>query len=930
MNYKHISMSVFILIALVTAATVSAQKSKRLPPIKYKEITLKNGLRVIMHEDRSTPVVAVNLWYHVGSKNEAPGRTGFAHLFEHMMFQGSKNFVDGWRGVEELGGNVNGTTNEDRTWYYEVVPSNYLERVLYLEADRMGNLLAAVSQEKLDNQRDVVKNERRQRVDNVPYGTTPERIVEIMYPENHPYHWSIIGSMADLSAASLDDVKGFFRQYYAPNNAVLVLSGDYDEKQACGWIEKYFGALAKGADITRPNPAQPKLSGEIRKAFEDSVPLPRLVMAWHSVPRFSQDAAALGILSSILVSGRGSRLQSNLVFGKEIAQSVGSFNDAKEIAGLFQITTTAKPGKSLDEIEKEINIQIERLKNEPPTQQEMTRAFNIIESRTIFSLQTVLGKGEQMSNYAGYLNKPDYFQTDLDRFRKVTAADVRRVANTYLTNNRLVMTYVPRKADAPRTNQEASKPASGKSKKNDAALIAEQEAKLPKAEVNREFILPLIEKTKLSNGLNVWLVQHDELPIVSMNLVFNSGAAIDPADKSGVAVFTATLLSQGTKTRAAVDIANELQSIGAAVNGGAGWDLSSVSLQTLTKNLDRALDIYSDVVVNPAFPESELESIRRRSLVGFLQRKSSPTAVADLVYNKVIYGNQPYGRQLSGDEISIKTLTRDDLVNFYNVNYQPNNGTLIVVGDVDNRMLIPKLEKAFAGWKAGAAASVSSAKVGNETMAAKPGVYLVDKPGAAQSSISIGQVGIDRSNPDYYAVQVMNSILGGGGTARLYMNLRQDKGYTYGAYSSFAARRGAGPFAASAEVQTASTKEAVIEFINEINGIRGANPVTPSELEVNKQALIRGFPSGFETVGQISNQLANLIIYGLPDNTFNDYITKVNSVTLADVNRVANKYLTPDKMAIVIVGDRSVVEPGLKQLDYPISILDTEGNPISR
>jgi zinc protease len=928
MQLKRLSIALFVLVSFMTTI-ISAQSGDKLPPIKYKEFTLKNGLRVILHEDKSTPVVAVNLWYHVGSKNEAVGRTGFAHLFEHMMFQGSKNYVDGYRGVDELGGNVNGTTDQDRTYYYEVVPSNFLERVLYLEADRMGNLLDAMSQEKLDNQRDVVKNERRQRVDNVPYGTMNERIGDIMYPAGHPYHWSVIGSMEDLSAASLDDVKGFFRQYYAPNNAVLVLAGDYDEKQAKEWIEKYFGPIVKGADITRPTPAQPKLDAEIRKTYEENVPLPRIAMVWPSTPQYAPDEAALDILSSILSTGRGSRLQSALVYGKETAQQVGAFNSTSEIAGLFQITAFAKPGKSLDEIEKDINAEIERLKKEPPTAEEMARALNIRESSAIFGLQTVLGKGSQLGSYAGYLNKTDYFQTDLDRYRKVTPADVVRVANQYLTANRLVMSYIPGKGTMAKTNPDANKPTSTATKKKDDALIAKQDASLPKGGPDPKFTLPAIEKTKLSNGMNVWIVKQNELPIVSMNLVLNAGGTFDAADKSGAASFTATMLNQGTKTRSAIDIANQLQAIGASVNAGAGWDSSNVSMQTLTKNLDQALDIFADVTVNPSFPASELETLRRRAIVGFLQRKSNPTAVADVVYNRVLYGEQPYGRQLSGDEKSVKALTRDDLANFYNANYRPNGSTLIVVGDVDKKTLIPKLEKAFAGWKSGDASTMTAAKVGGETMMAKPGIYLVDKPGAAQSSVSIGQVGVDRSNPDYYALQVMNSILGGGGTARLFMNLREDKGYTYGAYSRFVFRRGAGPFSASGEIQTVSTKEGVVEFMKELNGIRGARPVTPTELDVNKQSIIRRFPSGFETVGQISAQLSNLLVYGLPDTYFNDFIGKVNAVTIDDVNRVANKYLDPSKMAIVIVGDRKVVEPGLKELGYPITILDTEGNPIA-
>lgn len=917
----------FILLSFLVTTRSFAQGGEKLPKVAIKEYRLKNGLRVILHPDESTPVVAVNVWYHVGSKNEAPGRTGFAHLFEHMMFQGSKNYGDGYLGaMDEAGASVNGTTNEDRTYYYEVVPSNFLERALYLEADRMGSLLEAMSQEKLDNQRDVVKNERRQRVDNQPYGTQGERIGEIMYPKGHPYNWSVIGSMEDLGAASLDDVKGFFRTYYVPNNAVLVLAGKFDEKQTKTWIEKYFGPIAAGSKIERPTPGQPKLDKEVRVTVEDTVPLPRLTMVWHSVPAYATDEAALDILSSILSSGRGSRLQGNLVYGKEIAQNIFANNSTSEIAGTFEISVIAKQGKTLEENEKEINAEIEKIKTSLPTAEEMSRALNGIEAQTIFRLQTVLGKGGQLSNFVGYRGKPDYFQADLDRYRKVTAADVQRVANTYLSANRLLMSYVPRKGAALAGNPNANKPTSTATKKKDDALLAQQKAALPKPGPNPTFALPSIEKTKLANGLNVWIVKQNELPIVSMNLVLNTGGTLDPADRSGVSSFTANMLNQGTKTRSANDIANQLQSIGASVNAGAGWDSTTVAMQTLTKNLDQALGIYADVVTKPSFPSAEFESNRRRLLGQLFQRRSNPTAVSDVVYNKVLYGDQPYGRALTGDEKSVKALSRDDLANFYSANYRPTGNTLIVVGDVESKTLIPQLEKAFSGWKSG---DVKSPTMPSSAMMGKPGIYFVDKPGAAQSSISIGQVAIDRNTPDFFALQVMNSILGGGGSARLFMNLREDKGYTYGAYSRFTFRKGAGPFAASAEVQTGSTKESIVEFMKELNGIRGTIPIGNGELENNKQSLIRRFPSAFETVGQISGQLSNLVVYGLPDNYFNDYITSVNAVTIADVNRVANKYLDPSKMSIVIVGDRKMVEPGLKELGYPITILDADGNLLS-
>jgi zinc protease len=927
MRIKKFFAGVMLILSVITASAIAQTRAEKLPQLKIKEYKLKNGLRVVLHEDKSTPVVAVNTWYHVGSKNEEAGRTGFAHLFEHMMFQGSKNYnADYFTPLQEAGGSINGTTNQDRTWYYETVPSNFLELALFLEADRLGGLLEAMTQEKLDNQRDVVKNERRQRVDNQPYGTAFEKITEIMYPKGHPYNWTTIGSLDDLQAATLDDVKSFFRRYYVSENTVLVLSGDFDEKQARGWIEKYFGPIQPGTEpINRPKNGMPKLEREIRTTVEDAVPLPRRYMVWHTTPQFSADEAALDMLGYILSTGRSSRLQSNLVYGKEIAAQVSAGNNTNEIGGVFQVQATARPGKSLDDIEKEINAEIERIKTEPPTADELTRAKNSIESQTIFGLQTVLGKGSQLGTYTGFLGRPAYFQADLDRYARVTGADIQRVAKTYLTPNRLVMSYVPRQREAQRAERGADRPTSVKSEKRDDALIEAQTAKLPKGGPNPKFALPQIEKTKLSNGLEVWMVEHKELPIVAMNLVMKSGQGNEPDNRTGLANMTASLLDDGTKTRSAVDITNQLQAIGVqGINAGSGWDSTNVSIQTLTKNLDAALDIYSDVIMNPVFPATEVESLRGRTLVQLRQQKANPNALSNVVYNRVLYGDHPYGRD--SNEASVKAITRDDIVRFYESTYRPNNGVLIVVGNFDKNALKTKLESKFQAWKPGDVANrdLPSAKALDKT-----GIYIVDRPNSAQSVVSIGQIGVDRGSPDYFPVVVMNSILGGGITSRISMNLREDKGYTYGAGSGFTFRRGAGPFRAGGDIQTAVTKEAIVEFMKELNDIRDRRPATQKELDYNKQSLIRRYPAGFETVGAISNQLSNLVVYGLPDTYFNDYISRVNAVTLEDVNRVAKRYLDPSKMAIVIVGDRKTIEPGLKELGYGITVLDTEGKPIT-
>ncbi len=1005
-----------------------------LPPIKFTQFTLPNGMRVIFHEDRSTPIVAVNVWYHVGSKNESPGRTGFAHLFEHMMFQGFKGYdLDYVPVIQEVGGAINGSTSQDRTNYWELLPSNFLEMALFMEAGRMKGLLEAMTQTKLDNQRDVVKNEKRQRIDNQPYGQANYKITETMYPEGHPYHWSPIGSMEDLSAASLDDVKAFFRRYYVPNNASLVVAGDFDPKEARAWVEKYFGAIEKGEEITRPAPAVPKLDREIRDQIDDRVQFPRLYMSWHSVPAFSKDEAALDLLTSILGGGKSGRFYKALQYGEnQIAQTAVIFNNTSEIAGLVQLVAQPRPGHTLEEIEKVALAEIEKIKATPPSPEEMERVYNAREAGFIFGLQTVGsfgGKDDQLNNYATFLKDPGYFEKDLARYRAVTAADVQRVARQYLTDKRYVLSVVPRAAGptsaagpAPaspreglptpsqqsagvgqpgaaattgqqpptgtasgtpqgaaqsqpagaqtitRTEAQATQPGGaappqagspaaagaqstrpgpsgpvgppqGGQRAGGQRAAAQQPAKpktnrslLPKEKPDPKLTLPAVQRRKLSNGLEVLVVEHHELPVVSMNLVMKAGAAGDPVGKGGLASLTADLLDEGTATRSALDISDQLALIGSSLSVSAGWDSTTASLRSLTRHLDRALEVYADVITNPAFPDGELQRLRQQRLAALRQQRDSPEAIAGLVFQKVLYGgNHPYGHPLAGDETSIQSVSAEDARKFYESYLRPNNSALIVVGDVKPDAVVAKLEKAFAGWKNGhvPAVDVSAAPVQRD----KGAIYLVDRPGSVQSVIQIGQVGVPRSSPDYFPLFVMNRILGGASSARINLNLREDKGYTYGASSSFSFRRGAGPFTAAAPVQGFSTKESVMEFMKELRGIRGEMPVSPAELEGAKQAIVRGFPRGFETPDQIANGLELIVTYDLPDTYFNSYIERVQAVTLEDVNRVANRYLQPDRMAVVIVGDRRSIEQGLRTLDnfgQNINFVEPDGRPAAQ
>lgn len=983
---------------------VATEDAATLPPIKVTEFTLGNGLRVILHEDHSTPIVAVNIWYHVGSKNEVPGRTGFAHLFEHMMFQGSEHFdKDYFAPLQEAGGTLNGSTNSDRTNYWEVVPSNFLELALWLESDRMGYLPQAMTDEKLNNQRDVVKNEKRQNYDNRPYGLVSARIAETLYPANHPYHWLTIGSLDDLTAASMDDVKDFFRRFYTPNNASLVIAGDINPTRARKLVEKYFGPLKRGPEVKNVTASQPALEKTIRITMDDRVSLPRIYMTWNSMPQYTKDEAALDTVAMILTSGKGSRLYSSLVHEKQIAQDVSAFNNAREIAGQFQLVVTAKPGKSLEELESAVNDEIEKLKTEVPSKDEMERAFNARESSLIYGMQTVGGfggKSDQLNLYATFLGQPNYFQKDIERYARVTVDDVRNAAKTYLTDKRLVLTVIPREkgktmgepaAASPKdsiaspsqqtagiqaggstTNAQKAASTSGpqqgatslpamdkpagtqtqtKSETSATSTVGaapptaerpatskdsiDDKAKsgglydMPKAGKDPQFALPKLQRRTLSNGLEVLIVTHRELPVVDMSLVLKTGGTADPLNRSGLASMTATLLDEGTTTRTSLEISNQLASIGASLGTGADWDMSAVNLLTLTKHLDRALEIYADVIINPSFPASELELQRNQRLAAFLQRRDNADAIAGIVYASLLYGrNHPYGHSILGDDASVRAITVDEVKQFYKTYYRPNNAALIVVGDVDPDSVTQKLEQVFAKWEK---AIVPARNIPSSEQRTRAGIYLVDKPDAAQSVIAIGQVGVARTTPDYFPLIVMNTLLGGQFTSRVNMNLRESKGYTYGARTSFDFRRGAGPFAATAGVQTAVTKESIEEFLKELSGIRGAIPVTSAELEFSKQAIIRGYPRTFETPDQIANRLTPLVVFGLPDSYFNDFIPNVRAVTADDVARVAAKYLDPSKMAILVIGDRKLIETGLRSLDEiggTLAYLDAEGRPV--
>jgi zinc protease len=918
------------------AAQPAPGESRRpqVPELKFEKYKLANGLTVVLHEDHKTPVVSVYVNYKVGSKDEKPGRTGFAHLFEHLMFQGSKHHdADYFLPLEKLGADMNGQTAEDQTIYYETVPSNALELALWLEADRLGFLLATVTQAKLDNQRDVVKNERRQTVDNAPYGQTEEAILRELYPPDHPYHHSSIGSMADLSAARLADVAAFFQTYYVPNNAILCVAGDFEPARAKEWIERYFGPLPRGADGNRPGPAVPRLDQAKRVRMTDAVSMARAQLIWPTVPSQHPDEPALDVLAAVLGElPKENRLFRALMYDRHLAAQVGASHPTMLLSGTFAVTLMARPDGKLDELLQLADAEIERLKRDGPTAAEVRKAQNERESQLVMGLQSVTRKAELLGQYEALHGDPLGFRTEIDKVFAVTPEQVKRVANEYLGPGRIEVDVLPGPPATrpPETTVDRSKQAPLVAPPAVAIKDTFDRSVMPKLGPTPHYAPPRFARRKLSNGLEVRIAERHDLPIVTFDLVVKSGETSTPNGKEGLASLASGLIDEGTKSRDALQIAGDLAEIGASLAPSSDLETTSVSLTTLARHLSRALEIYSDVILNPSFPESEVNRLKLQRMAYLKARADDPEQTAAAVFPRLIYGPEyPYGRPDAGTADSVTSITRDDAIEFYKRIIVPGNAALVVVGDVEPDAIIAELETRLGGWAAGPVPPqpvlepVPSPPAGRH-------VYLIDKPAAAQSVLTIGKIGAARKSPDFFPLQVMNSVLGGQFASRINLNLREDKGYSYGAQSSFVFWKGPGPFDASGTVQTAKTKESLVEFYKELSDITGRRPVTAAELAFAKERIIQGFPSRFETTFGVAGQLAVLVADELPDDEFERYQSRVEAVTLADVARVARQYITPDQMTTLVVGDRSQIEGAIKSLPFveKIEHLTPEGKPL--
>ena len=897
-----------------STATAAKAPTIPIPDIPYTKFVLPNGLTVLVHEDHKTPIVAVNTWYHVGSKNEKPGKTGFAHLFEHLMFSGSENFNFTYiNAMERIGAtNLNGTTNNDRTNYFENVPTSMLDYVLFAESDRMGHLLPVLDQKKLDLQRGVVQNEKRQG-ENQPYGVTEQLLTENTYPSGHPYSWTVIGSMKDLDAASLEDVQEWFKTYYGPNNVTVVIAGDITPEVAREKVAKYYGAIPAGPPIGRQEVWVAKRTGTHRGWVQDRVPQARAYRVWN-VPEFnSADEALLDLAAEVLGQGKTSRLYRRLVHKDQIATSATADDDTNEIAGQFSLTLTAKPGGNLAQVEKEADEELQKFLKDGPTEAELQVAKTQIFGRYARIVERIGGFGgtsDILARCQTYAGDPACYKTYLGRVQAATPATVKKAAVEWLSDGDYVLDVEPFPTDYKTSNpiDRAHPPAEGS------------------AEALK---LPPMQRGTLSNGLKVVLAERHTAPVVSFSLFVNGGYSSDTSDSLGACSFAQRMLEEGTPTRDSLKIGEELEALSAIFSTASTLDYSSVNLNALKLNMDQALEIYADIILHPAFPQKEFERLQKERLAAIQREKVTPNPMTLRVLPTILFGKgHPYDEAVvgTGTTASVSKMTREDMVKFHDTWFKPNNATLLIVGDTTLAEITPKLEKLFASWKPG---DVPAIKIPSVPQPEKDVVYLMDRPGSGQSVILGAQLAPPSNDPDRIPLELVNDIFGGNFSSRINMDLREDKHWSYGVRSLLIPARGQRLFISFSPVQTDKTKESMVQLVRQYKDIVGDKPITDAELKDEQSNATLALPGSFETVQQLSGAYSNILQYDLPENYYNTYTEKVLAVSPADANEVAKKYIQPGHLVWLVVGDMSKVEAGIRELNIgEVHKIDADGRVV--
>jgi len=920
---------------LATAAPVSATRPATAAPkhdpgidipiadIPYTRFVLQNGLTVIVHEDHKTPVVAVNTWYHVGSKNEKPGKTGFAHLFEHLMFSGSANFDKTFlSALEGIGAkDLNGTTNKDRTNYFETVPTSMLDYALFAESDRMGHLLGVLDQKKLDLQRGVVQNEKRQR-ENQPYGIVEQIVTENTWPANHPYSWTVIGAMADLDAASMTDVTDWFKGHYGPNSVVLVLAGDITPQQAREKVEKYYGDIPPGPPQAHQQAWVAKRSGTHRGRVEDRVPQARIVRLWNVPGADTPEEPLLDLAAQVLGGDKTSRLYQRLVVKEQLATSVGSGNESNEIAGQFGINLTARPGAPAADVarmEALADEELRALMKSGPTAAELRLAQTAIlaqHARAVERVGGFGGKSDVLARCATFTGNPDCYKPYLQRIKDATPAAVRQAMADWLADGDYVLQVDPFPAGLA------------------AQASALDRSKGPPAGHPEPLALPPMQKDTLSNGLHIVLAERHGAPVINLSLMLGGGFASDAHALPGLASLTLRMLEEGTggpgaKTRDTLQISQELEALGASFGTTINLDGAFVNMNVLKPTLAQALGLYADLALHPSFPQDDVERVRKTRLAAIQREETVPRLMALRVLPPLLYGpGHPYALPLTGTgtQEAVAKMTRADLVAYHGTWFRPNNATLLVVGDTTMAELKPLLERAFGAWRPG---TVPAHDVARVPQPAGTTIYLIDRPGALQSDIVGAQLAPPRNTPDAVALNLLNDVFGGTFSSRLNMALREDKHWSYGVGSSLVAARGQRLLVSDSPVQTDKTADALQELARQYAALGGARPVTPRELQDAQANETLGLPGSFETVSQLSNAYATILQYGLPEDYYNTYTATALALTPAQLNALAARVVLPRQPVWIVVGDMSRIEAPIRALNLgTVRRIDVEGRPL--
>jgi zinc protease len=942
---RHLSK--FALLAAATGLTQQPAFAAELPQgapvsqlvksvsIPYSTFTLPNGLRVVVHEDHKAPVVAVSVWYHVGSKDEPAGRTGFAHLFEHLMFGGSEHSDTSWFGpMQAIGAtDLNGTTNEDRTNYFETVPKAALERALFMESDRMGFLLPAMTQKKLDIQRGVVQNEKRGD-DNQPGGLLQYSIQQTLYPANNPYHHTVIGSMTDLDHASLEVVKDWFRSHYGPNNAVLVLAGDITEAEARPLVEKYFGGIPAGPKSTPAAATVPTLKAPVHKVFHDEVANTTIFRMWAVPGITGKDETELEMAASVIGGLASSRLDNALVRDKKTAVSVSAYVDPHERVGEFTVQATVKPGVDPALVGKQVDAIIADFIKNGPTEQELKQAKTTDVASTIRGLESVggfSGKAVTLAQGAVFANDPAFYKKELEEEAALTPAQVRAAARKWLSRPVFAFTLAPGKRDPYEESKLAGDTAgaSGGAKvtaapKSAAATASDgvDRSKLPPIGQIADLDFPTVEHAALSNGIPVLFAHRSSVPVVRIALQFDAGNAADPKTALGTQSFMLGMLDEGTDKYNSVEIAEAKENLGAAISAAPSMDRSSVYLSALTPNLSPSLDLMADIIRRPAFAPAEVDRVRSQQLASIAEESKQPVGSAVRTLPPILYGkSHPYGVPFSGsgEPAAVAKLSPADLAAFHRTWLRPDTATIFVVGDTTLAEIMPLLERSFGDWRATGPKPVKNFAV--PTAAQTGHILLIDRPNTPQSLIFGGELLPVRGTDELVALMEANDVLGGAFLSRLNSDLRETKHWSYGVASFISRPQHQVPYLIYAPVQTDQTGASIAAMRQDIAAFISGKGVTPEELTRTIEGSVRELPGDFETSTAVMGAMSSNVLYHRPDNYYETLASRYRSLTAPELDAAARAAIDPAKLTWVVIGDSAKVRPQLDALGIPIEVV---------